>query len=198
MEQEKSMTQQESMQLIGEMISKAKKSYVTKGLASIAWGVIIVVCSLVSWSQAYFKYDLNFDIWLLALLALIPQLYFSIKERKSKKFTAHDEVTAGYIWMAFGISIFILSLYFSHQPQGGQSSTLVMMLYAMPTFITGGLCKFKPMIIGGIICWAASIISIFTSTAVDLLLMAACGFFAWLIPGLILWHRYKKQQAADV
>jgi hypothetical protein len=195
---ENKMTEQESFRLINEMIGKAKKSYVTKGAASMVWGVLIIFCSLVSWSQAHFKYDLNFDIWLLALLALIPQLYFSIKERRSKKFTAYDEVTAGYIWMAFGVSIFILSLYFSHQPQGGQSSSLVMMLYAIPTFITGGLCKFKPMIIGGIICWAASVISIFTSTEIDLLLMAACGLFAWLVPGIILWNRYKKQQAADV
>jgi hypothetical protein len=198
MEQENSITQLESMQLIGKMISKAKKSYVTKGLASIAWDVIIVVCSLVSCLQAYFKYNLNFDIWLLALLALITQLYFSTKQRGNKKFTTHNEVTTGYIWTAFGVSIFILALYFSHQPQGGQSSSLVMMLYAMPTFITGGLCKFKPLVIGGIICCAASTISIFTSTAIDLLLMAACGFFAWLIPGFILWSRYKKQHAADV
>jgi hypothetical protein len=195
---ENKMTEQESFRLINEMIGKAKKSYVTKGAASMVWGVLIIFCSLVSWSQAYFKYNLNFDIWLLALFALVPQLYFSIKERRSKKFTAYDEVTAGYIWMAFGVSIFILSLYFSHQPQGGQSSSLVMMLYAMPTFITGGLCKFKPMIIGGIICWTASIISIFTSTEIDLLLMAACGLFAWLVPGIILWNRYKKQRAADV
>jgi hypothetical protein len=196
--EENKMTEQESFRLINEMIGKAKKSYVTKGVASIVWGVLIVFCSLVSWSQAHFKYDLNFDIWLLVLFALIPQLYFSIKEKRSKKFTTYDEVTSGYIWTAFGVSIFILSLYFKHQPQGGQSSSLVMMLYAIPTFITGGLCKFKPMVIGGIICWAASIISIFTGTEADLLLMAACGFFAWLIPGIILWNRYKKQQAADV
>jgi hypothetical protein len=192
------MTGQESFTLINEMISKAKKSYVTKGIASMVWGIIIVFCSLVNWSQAYFKYDLDVDIWLLALFALIPQLYFSIKERRSKKFTSYDEVTAGYIWTAFGVSIFILSLYFSRQPQGGQSSSLVMMLYAIPTFITGGLCKFKPMIIGGTICWAGSIISIYTNTEIDLLLMAACGFFAWFIPGVILWNRYKKQQTANV
>jgi hypothetical protein len=196
--EENKMSEQESFNLINEMIGKAKKSYVTKGIASIVWGVLIVFCSLISWSQAHFKYDLNFDIWLLAMLALIPQLYFSVKERRSKKFTAHDEVTSGYIWTAFGVSIFILSLYFSHQPQGGQSSSLVMMLYAIPTFITGGMCKFKPMIIGGIICWAGSIISVFTSTEIDLLLMAACGLFAWFIPGVILWNRYKKQQAANV
>jgi hypothetical protein len=195
---ENTMTEQQSFQLINEMIGKAKKSYVTKGIASIVWGVLIIFCSLVSWSQAHFKYDLNFDIWLLAMLAIIPQLYFSFKERRSKKFTSYDEITSGYIWTAFGVSIFILSLYFNHQPQGGQSSSLVMMLYAIPTFITGGLCKFKPMIIGGIICWAGSIISIFTNTEIDLLLMAACGLFAWLVPGIILWNRYKKQQAADV
>lgn len=193
--EENKMTGEESFKLINEMIGKAKKSYVSKGIASIVWGVLIVVCSLVSWSQAHFKYNLGFDIWLLTLVAIIPQVYFTIKEKKSRNFTSHDEITSAYIWTAFGISIFILSLYFSYYPQGGQSSSLVIMLYAIPTFITGGMFKFKPMIIGGIICWVGSAISVFTNTETDLLLMAACGLFAWVIPGIILWNRYKKQLA---
>jgi hypothetical protein len=73
-----------------------------------------------------------------------------------------------------------------------------MMLYAFPTFVIGGMQKFKPMILGGIFCWVASIISIYTNVEIDLLLMAACGLIAWLIPGIILWRSYKKNQAANV
>jgi hypothetical protein len=190
------MTEQESLRLIGEMIGKVKRSYVTKGIASIVWGVLIIVCSLLNWSELKFGYDFG-DVWLIVLIAVIPQVYFSIKEKKDRKFVAHDEKTMSYVWGAFGICIFILSFY-NGRYGSEHSISLFMMLYGLPTFITGGVFKFKPMILGGIICWALSITSVFTSTITDMLFMAACGLFAWLIPGIILWNRYKKQQSADV
>ena len=189
---------QQSLDLINEMISKAKKSYITKGLASIVWGLIIVICSLVTWAQVHFKFRIGIDIWLLTVIALISQIFFSIKESRSRNFVSYDKEPLAYSWMAFGISIFILSLYSGYHDQKGEGSSLFMMLYAMPTFITGGITKFKPMIFGGIFCWVASIVSIFTTLEIDLLLMAACGLFAWLIPGIILWRRYKKTVAAYV
>lgn len=187
----------ESLQLISEMIGKAKRSYVSKGTASIVWGALIILCSMVTWAQQQFTIDIGFDIWLLLLLALIPQIYFAIKEKREKGFTGHDEETMNFVWISFTVCIFITSFYNSRW--GGESSaSLIMMLYGIPTFITGGIFKFKPMIVGGIICWVFSIISIYTPFKTDMLLMAACGLFAWLIPGIILWNRYKKQQQADV
>jgi hypothetical protein len=196
--QAENFSEQDSLKLINEMIGKAKKSYVTKGIASIVWGIMIVFCSMVSWSEAHYKYNIAFDIWLILMIAIMPQVYFTIKERRAKKFVGYDEISTGYVWTAFGISIFITSLYFSNHSQAGQGSTIVMMLYAVPTFITGGISKFKPMIIGGIICWIASIVSVFTNTENDLLLMAACGFFAWIVPGIILWNRYQKGKSENV
>lgn len=194
METEK-FSEEDSLKLINEMIGKAKKSYITKGTASIVWGMIIFFCSIVNWSEVHFKYDFPFDIWLLTLVALILQIYFSIKEKRSRQFVSYEGIVIAYTWMAFTFSIFILSFYMSRFTQHGEGSTLVMMLYGIPTFITGGVTKFKPMIFGGIFCWVASFISIYTFVEADLLLMAACGLFAWLIPGIILWNQYKKNQA---
>jgi hypothetical protein len=193
--QEENFTEQDSLKLINEMIGKAKKSYITKGTASIA---IIFLCSLVSWSEAHFKYDFPFDIWLLTLVALILQVYFSVKEKRSRQFVSYEGIVITHIWIAFTVSIFILSFYLSRHSQNGQSSSLIMMLYGIPTFITGGVTKFKPMIFGGVFCWLASFVSIYTSIEIDLLLMATCGLFAWLIPGIILWNRYKQNQATNV
>jgi hypothetical protein len=196
--QEENFTEQDSLKLINEMIGKAKKSYITKGTASIVWGAIIFLCSLVSWSEAHFKYDFPFDIWLLTLVALILQVYFSVKEKRSRQFVSYEGIVITHIWIAFTVSIFILSFYLSRHSQNGQSSSLIMMLYGIPTFITGGVTKFKPMIFGGVFCWVASFVSIYTSIEIDLLLMATCGLFAWLIPGIILWNRYKQNQATNV
>lgn len=194
---QENFSEKESLKLINEMMSKAKRSYVTKGIASIVWGVLIVVCSLFTYAKIQFNFDIGFDIWWLVFLAVIPQVFFSIKDRKNKNFVAHDEQTMTYVWSTFGICIFILSFYNSRFGNGS-STTLFMMLYGIPTFITGGVFKFRPMIFGGLVCWVLSIISIFTSVSTDMLFMAACGLFAWLIPGIILWNRYQKSKAANV
>jgi hypothetical protein len=194
--QAENFSEQDSLKLINEMIGKAKKSYVTKGIASMVWGAIITFCGLANWYEIHFKVDFG-DVWLLTLFALIPQIYFSIKERRSKNFISHNETTISYIWIAFTVSMFITTPYFG-KLQGVSPIPIIMMLYAFPTFIIGGMYNFKPMILGGIFCWVASISSIYTNMEIDMLLMAACGLIAWLIPGIILWNRYKKNQAAHV
>ena len=197
MEQEKPLTEKESLRLINEMIGKAKQSYVTKGIASIVWGILIIICSLLTWIRVKYRFTLGFDEWLLVFIAIIPQLYFSIKEKKQKHFTGHDEITMRYLWSTFGICIFILTFYNYHYG-GDEAISLYMMLYGIPTFITGGIFKFKPMIIGGLICWILSVASVFTSFSTGMLCMAGCGLFAWLLPGIILWNKYKKQQSCNV
>jgi hypothetical protein len=194
---EDQLSEQESLKLINEMIGKAKKSYISKGTASIVWGILIIICSLLTWYEIQFKTYFGFDVWLLVFVAVIPQLYFSMQEKKSKKFVGHDEQTMTFVWTTFGICIFMLSFYNSRFNVQSASS-LFMMMYGIPTFITGGVFKFKPMILGGLICWICSIISMYTKQDIDMLLMAACGLFAWLIPGLILWNRYKKQEDCNV
>ncbi len=195
--EENKMTEQESLKLISEMINKAKQSYITKGTAPMVWGVLIILCSLATWAQVEFQFSLGFDVWLLVFIAVIPHIYIAIKEKKQKKFVGHDEQTMTYVWATFGICIFLLSFYNS-KFGSSHTTTLFLILYGVPTFITGGIFKFKPMIFGGIICWITSIISVYTSFSVDMLLMAVCGLFAWLIPGIILWNDYKKELQRNV
>ncbi len=199
MKAEETMTEAESLKLIQDMINKAKGSYINTGAASIVWGFLIILCSLLTWIQFYTQVFFDFDVWLLLFIALIPQIFFSIREKRKKNFVGHDEAIMSYVWSAFGICIFILSYYNSKFGSVDHSGTsLFMLLYGIPTFITGGVFKFRPMIFGGIICWVLALVSMYTDVETDMLLMAASGLFAWLIPGIILWRRYKKQQACHV
>jgi hypothetical protein len=71
-------------------------------------------------------------------------------------------------------------------------SPLFLILYGMPTFVTGTACKFKPMLWGGILCWVCCVITVFTNVKIDMLLIAVSSIGAWLLPGLILEKDYKK------
>jgi hypothetical protein len=216
--QEKQLTEKESLELITTMINTAKNSYHDTGVGAMMWGIIIAVCSLVKLSEIQFGYKLPFDIYLLTLLAIIPQIFITIREKKERKVKSYDDSYMDYIWLGFGICIFLLihiiNLVFNawgpvaqeYRTLTGHSSSfhfsefispLFLMLYGLPTFITGAACKFKPMLWGGLFCWLCSVITVYTALRTDLLLIALAAIAAWFIPGLIMekeYRLYKKEQ----
>ena len=72
------------------------------------WGLVIVICSLVRFAELQFEFRLPFDIYMLTYVAVIPQIYFSIREKKRRKVRTYDDRFQDGLWLAFGISIALL------------------------------------------------------------------------------------------
>jgi hypothetical protein len=222
-QQEKTLSEKESLELIATMINKAKNAYYDTGISAMMWGAVIAFCSLEKLAEIQFNYRLPFDIYLLTFAAIIPQIYFSIKESKQRKVKSFDDTYLDYIWMGFGICIFLMVLISNTLQQnlnplierynelgkgrydwtqfrfGEYVMSLYLLLYGLPTFITGAACKFKPMLWGGLFCWASCVAALYTPIKIDLLLTAVSAILAWLIPGILMekeYRIYKKQQAA--
>ena len=70
------MTEQESLQLIQQMINKAKNSYHEKGIGTMLWGSVITICSLVTFLRL--EYDFR-------LLPLSLNCSFLQKKKKNVK-----------------------------------------------------------------------------------------------------------------
>lgn len=189
MTEEVKLTEQESFKIITEMIEKARNSSTGNGIGPLVWGILITFCSLETYAQIEFNFDLSFDVWWLALIALLPQIFYAWRNKKQRNFRSHDEVVLNYVWVTFAICMFLLSHYASQFPTNHYIS-LAMILYGVPTFITGAIKKFTPMLVGGIICWVCSIISCHTSIKISMLLSAVSAISAWLIPGIILRRKY--------
>lgn len=212
-EAEKPMTEQESLSLITQMISRAKDVNHSTGLTSIMWGLVIMTCSLVRLAEIHYGFRLPFDIYLLTVLAIAPTIYFTIREKKQSRVTGYKDSFIDYTWLAFGISIFLLSFIMNvlfaelrllNEPvrlTSGKElvymfyeymASFFLLLYGLPTFITGASMKFRPMIIGGIICWVSCLLALYTPVKADLLLTAVSALIAWFIPGIILEKAYRK------
>ena len=224
--EEKQLTEKESLRLIEEMISKAKHSYHENGTSAILWGSVVAFCGFVMFAELYFDFYIGFDIWLLTLAAFIPQIFITLRQRRSRKVTSHTEAAMNKIWLVFSISMFALIFYFNVVPgvsdrlvanEGTKvlittadgktqnfhhyipsAGSLLILMYAIPTFATGLAYKFKPMIFASVLCYIFFITSCFTPTAYDMLLNGLAGIFNWLIPGLILRGKFKKEKAGNV
>lgn len=189
---EANLSESESLKLITEMIGKAKSSYHSNGLGAIMWGSVIFFCSVFDYVRLQLNFHMGFDIWWLMFIALVPQFYMMFRNRGKKNFITYEETTMSYVWSAFAASIVML-MFYSNIYETKHGISLFLMLFGMPTFITGGMFRFKPMIFGGIICWILFAISLYINIRTGLLLMAAAALFAWLIPGLILRNKRKAE-----
>ena len=188
-------SEEESLQLIARMINKAKDDFVETGISALMWGSIVTLCALVQFASYYVTIPWADDIWFLTFFAVIPQIIISSREIKKKKFKTYNEDAMGGIWIAFGISMFLLNFYINaiHVPYDKlQANVLFLIIYGIPTFSTGFARRFTPMIVGGIACWVFAIISLYTPYPYVLLLVAGAALLAWFIPGLILQRRYSK------
>lgn len=216
----KELSHQESLALINNMINKAKDSFHSTGVGVMMWGIVVAVTALVKLAEIHFWFRLPFDINILTLLAIIPQVILSIREKKRKKATSYEDVFIKPIWWGFGVCIFLLifiinmvfheygPIYREYVQLAGHKPVfqfqefvlpLFLMLYGLPTFITGVGCRFKPMIWGGIICWLSCIIAVFTEVRIDFLLTAFSALVAWFIPGLLMekeYRRYKRNEGS--
>ena len=213
-EKEKALSEKESLDLITSMINRAKESFHDTGWGPIMWGAVIMVCSLVTWARVHFGFRLPFDIWILTLAAIVPQVIISYRENRAKRVKTYNDIAMDYLWISFGISIFLL-IYTNGAIQQGMNDTfsvqgtnftkpsqffynyqnaLFLIIYGFPTFVSGGIMKFKPMLLGGIFCWVCAITSLYTPAKTDLLLMAAAALFAWLIPGIIINRNCRKKR----
>ena len=222
------MTEQESLKLITEMIQKAKASYHETGISALLWGSTVFVAGVVTFLQMQYDFKLPFDIWLLVLLALIPQVIISSKEAKQQTFRSHDQIAVDYIWMIYGTTIFGLIIYqicvpfatqhltqtegwimMKHSIDGRSADTpltpfapsftsVFLLIYALPTLFTGLVTRFRPMIVGASLTYVFFVVSLFTEVKYDVLLAAAAALVCWFIPGIILRRKYLKSKAANV
>ncbi|MBL0356163.1 MAG: hypothetical protein IPP72_04435 [Chitinophagaceae bacterium] len=192
--QEAELSPQESLILIDSMINKARNRFSENGFMYLLWGWLIFVCSV----GQFILIELNWFshpeiIWASTWLAVIYQaIYFSLRKKKTNVKTYSDEIISS-IWISFGVCMFILVFILSRYNAWSIMYPLILMIYGIPTFLSGTVMQFKPLKKGGIICWALALVATFVSPLYMLLLLAMAVVAAWIIPGYLLRKKFNDE-----
>lgn len=164
--------------------------YNASASSALSWGFSnVFIFTLTYYKETGASLHLPFDPFLLLIIPAILQVYFYISERKERKSRSFKDEMHDYVWIAFGISILILILAATLAGISSVLLPLLLLLFAIPTFLTGCINKFIPLIMGGIICWVCSAICFFYKAPEVYLITAFGAFCAWVLPGLILKKR---------
>jgi hypothetical protein len=197
MENEQTLTGEQSLELITSMIKQARNDYYDTGISALLWGGVIILCSMVTYLNHYLKWPALGYIWWLTVVAVIPQIIISIREGKHRGYRSYQSDLIAGVWLSFAIAIFLFSFLTSRYVIDHEAA-IFLTFYGIPTFATGYGRRFRPMIVGGLACWVLAVVSLYVPYPNALFLLAGGALLAWFIPGLLLRRCYLKAKRQHV
>lgn len=182
----KELTKDESLALITDMIGQAKRNLAKGGsFYFLLWGWVIMLANLGHYTiEKYDLYEHPYIVWTLIIPAMIASIVHSTKKQRASGVSSHYDRIYSTIWMSIFVGImtilvFMGKLDFNH-------NAVILLFSGLGTFLSGSLLRFKPLMIGGVSLWIASIVA-FNVSILDQYLVAAVGLaVGYLIPGYLL------------
>jgi hypothetical protein len=192
MQNKENMTGEESFELIRRMIDTAKEEIEDDSVYYLLWGWLVFISCMVQYVQIQLNLPMQGIAWaiLMPLGGIITMIYARSQAKKSRKKSYIDDVMK-YVIIAFLASLLIV-LFFQSKLELG-TYPMVMVIYGIWLFISGGALKFKPLIIGGIINWILAIVAFFTPFETQLLILALAVLLGYIYPGILLKFRFKRK-----
>lgn len=190
---EKELNQQESLQLIDQMIKRAKKNASDSSFHFLVWGILVIIASVAQFLMLIngIGYESNW-IWAGIVLIGFPITFiYEWKRGKRNKIITYNDRLNPILWLAFGISL-VVTIFLSVSKQVNPVP-FILILVGLATFITGVMIRFKPLIIGGVVFWIFSVFSAFITGYEILLLNAVAIFLGYIIPGILLNRKTNKE-----
>lgn len=193
METKQTFNQQAALQLIDDTIRNIRQKFKDDGFLLILWGWIVIVGNIINYIALSMQLNYLFVYWPVACTfgGIVSGIYSS-KKKKMEPTTSYSFNAIKFIWIGCGLGAIIL--WFAAANFGWQYINSAMFVaFASPVFITGGIMKFKPAIIGGLVLFAFGIGLFFIANHEWSNLIAALGWgLGYLIPGYLLKREYKS------
>jgi hypothetical protein len=186
--EEKMMTGEESLRIITEMINRTKVNIRQGSFHLLLWGWLLTFCSLSDWLLARFtSFAHPYYVWYLIIPgAFVSMIYGFVTGRKAKVHTYADML---YMWTWIGFFITSTVLFIVQAKSMESVAPYILLLAGLPTFLSGFIIKFKPLITGGICFWVIALLVHFAGPALAPLGTPVAMLIGYLIPGYMLKNR---------
>jgi hypothetical protein len=183
--EEKLMTGEESLKVITAMINKTRVSVTQSSFHLLFWGWLIFACSLsefLIWKFTDFASP--WYVWFFVIPGVFVSMIYGFTKGRKASLHTYAEGIYVWVWMAFFIASVVLFIVHSNQMES--VSKYILLVAAMPTFISGIVLKFKPLIWGGVSMWVLALAAHFGGDTISGLAVPVAMITGYLIPGYLL------------
>jgi hypothetical protein len=219
---EKQFSEQESLELINQMINSAKNN-LQKGMGNVflLWGYLVAFTSLVNMILLIMLPDrinhYSYYIWYMMPVGLVLHYFLIRKILKINTVKTYVDKIMSYVWIAFTISVLVLVIAMILATVMNSSgdrqnqfdfpnwihwifmTPFMLILYGFALFVSGKAYQFKPLVIGAFICWAFTA-AIFTMVRTEFFMeLQLAALFVSVVSGFIVpGHLLNKKEKSHV
>jgi len=191
---EKELSPQESLSIISSMIEKTRHTISDSSHYFLLWGYSVFIGCTIQFILLKINYPHHYYAWGITLPTLLIHLFLVSRDGKKEKVSTYIGDANGVVWIGIGICFFVMAFIFGRI--GWQYCfPFYVMMYALGTFVSGNLIRFRPLIIGGIICFAMAAVIVYVEYELQILFTAISVLISYIIPGHMLRMKYKNQKA---
>ena len=183
---------------IKKVIEDSKKIAADNGMGYIVWGFLIMIGQIGGYIR--YKYNLDFDYilaWIIIIAIGWTFSYFMYYRRKDKnKVHTFAGKILGGLWFYTGVSMTIAGFvgYYSHSVPGESLAAVLCTILGGAYYLVAIISDLKWMKFFGVFWWLGGILLFFIKTYDLFLVMALLMLFGQIIPGLVLYYKFKRQQ----
>ncbi len=178
----------DKLDLIYEMIDNSKAQIKESAFFYLLWGWLVLIASLIHFILMKLGYHYSFLAWpIIMTVGMVISVTVGIRLGKKSNYRTHIDTAIIYLWWGFfSLLLVVLSFAIFGLIPWHVTNALIIAMYGLGTFVSGGILKFRPLIIGGICSWIISLGVFVVPGEYMLLLVALSIIIAYLIPGYMI------------
>lgn len=193
---ESTFDEQQSLQVIKEMVQVSRKKLKNDGILFILWGWIGFISYFLEYLTQTVPHTYQFSIFksyttvILPIAGIILTVIYLI--RKSRKVSTYIGIALRYVWIAMFVGMVLINLIQANVLHGipfELQLPIFMVLIAFALVVTGGLLRYKMIIAGGVLFGLLAYLASFFSFNIQLLIDSIAWLIAFIIPGHILYAK---------
>lgn len=182
---EKELTSKESLELITQMISKAKRHAAGDGsFQMLLWGWAVALCNIGHYVLLKAEYDAPYIVWLALVPVIGVSIWFSTKKSRKSGVRTHLDSVLNQLWLMVFVGI-ILVLTFMPQLNFYQNP-VILILAGVGVFTTGAMVRVNLVKYGGILLFIGALIAFFLPITEQYLVAGISIMIGYLVPGYSL------------
>jgi hypothetical protein len=180
--------EKDSLKLIHEMIQASRNNIRDNAFFYLLWGWLVLCASIGHFVLEMIDFRYCWIPWpVLMTIGMIASVIQGIRLGKKSQVITHMDKAVIYLWYGFFfVVIILLAMAMAGKLAWEAANPLIITLYGLGTFVSGGILKFRPLIWGGVFCWVASVAAFYTPYPYLMLITGLSIIVAYLIPGYLL------------
>ena len=189
----------QSLLVIKEMIQVSKNKLKRDGILFIVWGWLLFYKSILGYVER--KFVLSFEIQkimnYLGFVLLIASIgftsYYLLKQRK--KVRTYIGISLRYVWISLFVCMVLVNLIqfnVLHSINFELQHPIFMVLIAFAVTVTGGILRYRLIIIGGVIFGILALAASYLKLQEQLLVESVAWIISFIVPGHILYANREK------